>query len=154
MPDRAAFRGEAEEENHIIIERLRLPARLGVLSHEKKGAQTVCVSLAFGLPSRDCFESDAIGDTVDYAAVAERLRRMAVEKHYNLVEYLAGKMAEIVLYEFGASWVKLQCRKIDVVPGCRYVGVSILRRGLPRLAQAADLRLALQPAALHSEDAT
>ncbi|MEZ5646228.1 MAG: dihydroneopterin aldolase [Burkholderiaceae bacterium] len=134
--------------DRIVIERLRLPARLGILDHERLREQTVCVNLEFGLPSTSCFESDDIEDTINYAVVADRLRALATCRHYNLVEYLAEQMANLVLEEFGASWVKLQCRKIRVVPECRYVGVSITRYRQASLSYPARA-LAQTEASLH-----
>lgn len=118
---------DAEGGDRVIIEELRIPARIGVYAAEKRRVQPVCLSLEFGLPTQACFRSDDVADTIDYAEVAERLRRLALSRHFNLVEYLAEQVSQLVIDEFGALWVKVRARKIGVVPGAAFVGVAITR---------------------------
>lgn len=118
---------DAEGGDRVLIEELRIPARIGVYAAEKKRVQTVCLTLEFGLPDQACFRSDDVADTIDYTLVAERLRRLAVSRHFNLVEYLAEQVARLVIEEFGALWIKVRARKIGVVPGAAYVGTVITR---------------------------
>jgi dihydroneopterin aldolase len=118
---------DAEGGDSVIIEELRIPARMGVYAEEKRRVQTICLSLEFGLPTQACFRSDDVADTIDYALVAERLRRLAVSRHFNLVEYLAEQVARLVIEEFGALWIRVRARKIGVVPGAAYVGTAITR---------------------------
>ena len=118
---------EIEGGDSVIIEELRIPARIGVYAEEKKRVQTICLSLEFGLANQACFRSDDVADTIDYAQVAERLRRLAVSRHFNLIEYLADQVARTVIDEFGALWIKVKARKIGVVPGAAYVGTTITR---------------------------
>lgn len=61
---------DAEGGDRVIIEDLRIPARIGVYAAEKKRVQTICLTLEFGLPSRACFRSDDVADTIDYSLVA------------------------------------------------------------------------------------
>ncbi|MGB5440590.1 MAG: dihydroneopterin aldolase, partial [Gammaproteobacteria bacterium] len=70
---------------------------------------------------------DAIEDTLNYKAVAKRLISFVGESEYQLVETLAGKIAEIVLNEFSVPWVKLTVHKPGAVRGSRDVGVIIER---------------------------
>lgn len=113
--------------DRVIIDELRIPSRIGVYVDEKKHVQTVCLSLEFGLPNPTCFSSDEVEDTVDYARVADRLRWLAVSRHFNLVEFLAEQVARLVMDEFGVLWVRVCARKIDVVPDAAYVGTAITR---------------------------
>ncbi len=133
---------DVESGDRVIIEELRIPARIGVYASEKKRVQTVCLSLEFGLPGQACFRSDDVEDTVDYSRVADRLRRLVVSRHFNLVEFLAEQIARLVIDEFGVLWVRVRARKIGVVPGAAYVGVAITRVnvkafGLTGMADAA-----------------
>lgn len=118
---------DVQQGDRVIIEELRLPARIGVYDDEKTREQTICISLEFGLPSQACFRSDDVADTIDYAQVAQALRCLAVSRHFNLIEYLADQAARLVIDEFGALWVKVKARKIGVVPGAAFVGTAITR---------------------------
>lgn len=113
--------------DRVVIEDLRIPAYIGVYTHERGRTQTVSLCLEIGLPSQVCFRSDAVEHTIDYGAVAQSLRDLAVSRHFNLIEFLAEQVSRVVLEQFGALWVKVRIRKIRVVPGAEYVGVAITR---------------------------
>ncbi len=113
--------------DRVIIEDLRIPAYIGVYTHEKGRTQTISLCLEIGLPSQVCFRSDAVEHTIDYGAVAQSLGALAVSRHFNLLEFFAEQVSRVVLERFGALWVKVRVRKIGVVPGARYVGVAITR---------------------------
>lgn len=113
--------------DRVVIEDLRIPAYIGVYTHERGRTQTVSLCLEIGLPSQVCFRSDAVEHTIDYGAVAQSLRDLAVSRHFNLIEFLAEQVSRVVLEQFGALWVKVRIRKVRVVPGAEYVGVAITR---------------------------
>jgi len=114
--------------DRVLIEDLRLPARLGVLPSEHECEQTVDLSLEVGLPSLRPFQSDDIHHAINYVAVVDALAHLCVSRHFNLVENLAEEISRMVLDEFDSKWVSVRLRKIDVVPDTRFVGVSIVRR--------------------------
>ena len=122
--------------DRVIIEELRIPARIGVYAFEKTRVQTICLSLEFGLPSQACFCSDDVQDTIDYAVVSERLRRLALSRHFNLIEFLSEQVARLVIDEFGVLWDKVRARKIGVVPGAAYVGTAITRVNIKAIGMA------------------
>ncbi len=113
--------------DRVIIEDLRVLARVGVYPHEKRRRQSVSISMEMGLLSQACFQSDAVGDTIDYGAVASAIRRLTVSRHFNLVEYLAEHIARLVLDDFQALWVKVRVCKLHILPDARNVGVAITR---------------------------
>ena len=59
----------------IFIDELRLSTLVGIYPREKAMPQTIELSLQIGTPTARAGASDAIGDTIDYAAVVDRLRR-------------------------------------------------------------------------------
>lgn len=113
--------------DRVIIQDLRVPAYIGVYENEKGRTQTVSLCLEMGLHSQACFRSDAVEHTIDYGAVARVMRELAVSRHFNLVEFLAEQMSRVILDDFGALWVKVRLRKINVLPEADYVGVVITR---------------------------
>jgi len=110
----------------LFVRRLRIDAQIGVHTHEKGRTQGVMVDLEFGLPDEMAFHTDRIGDAVDYVDVVARLRALAVERHYDLVESLAETMAAILQREFGVPWLQLSLAKVAPFPGAE-VGVVIER---------------------------
>jgi len=111
----------------IFLREIRLEARIGVYKREKAITQTVELDLELALPDDRVFKSGKVTDTIDYAVVIERVRAALVEQHYGLVENLAEHVAQIILQEFHAPWVRVSIAKIGAQPNARRVGVVIER---------------------------
>jgi dihydroneopterin aldolase len=112
----------------IFLREIRLDARIGIYKREKAITQTVELDLELALPDERVFKSGKVGDTIDYALVIERLRGALIEQHYGLVETLAERVAQIILTEFHAPWVRVSIAKLGAQPNVRRVGVVIERR--------------------------
>jgi dihydroneopterin aldolase len=111
----------------IFLREIRLDARIGIYKREKAITQTVELDLDLALPDDRVFKSGKVADTIDYAVVVERIRAALVEQHYGLVENLAEHVAQIILKEFRAPWVRVSIAKIGAQPNARRVGVVIER---------------------------
>jgi dihydroneopterin aldolase len=111
----------------IFLREIRLEARIGIYKREKAITQTVELDLELALPDDRVFKSGKVTDTIDYAVVIERIRAALVEQHYGLVETLAEHVAQIILMEFHAPWVRVSIAKIGAQPNARRVGVVIER---------------------------
>ena len=111
----------------IFLREIRLDARIGIYKREKTITQTVELDLDIALPSDRVFTSGKVADTIDYAVVIERIRATLVEQHYGLVENLAEHVAQIILREFHAPWVRVSIAKIGAQRNARRVGVVIER---------------------------
>ena len=114
----------------IFIEDLRLSTLIGIYPREKAMPQTIEMSLQIGTSTASAGSSDHIGDTINYAAVVERLRTELARQHFNLLERLAEYVAGLLLDDFGALWVRVSIAKLGIMPGVRRVGVTI-ERGTP-----------------------
>lgn len=115
------------ESDTIHLRGLDLPVRIGVPEDERAAWQTLQadVSLRPGVRFEEMHDDLAL--TVDYAAVALRLRTLAAEKPRRLIETLAAEMADCVLKEFGAVEVGVELRK-RILPGCDHVAVRLSRK--------------------------
>jgi len=111
----------------IFLREIRLDARIGIYKREKAITQTVELDLDIALPDDRVFASGKVADTIDYAVVIERIRATLVEQHYGLVENLAAHVAQIILGEFHAPWVRVSIAKIGAQRNARRVGVVIER---------------------------
>lgn len=112
--------------DQIFIRGLDLSVLIGVPDAERAAWQVLNADVSF-VPSKT-FEAmaDEIAATLDYEAVANRLRALAAERPRRLIETLAAEMAEAVLTEFGATWVRVELRK-RILPGTDCVGVCCER---------------------------
>lgn len=113
----------------IFLREIRLDARVGIYKREKTITQTVELDLDIALPSDRVFISGKVADTIDYAVVIERIRAALLEQHYGLVENLAEHVAQIILGEFHAPWVRVSIAKLGALRDARRVGVVIERSG-------------------------
>ena len=111
----------------IFLRELRLDARIGIYKRERTITQTVELDLEIALPDDRVFKSGKVADTIDYSVVVERIRAILVEQHYGLVENLAEHVAQILLDEFHAPWVRVSIAKIGAQRSARRVGVLIER---------------------------
>jgi 7,8-dihydroneopterin aldolase/epimerase/oxygenase len=115
----------------IFIDDLRVQTLIGIYPREKAVAQTIEISLRIGSSTASAGASDDIRDTIDYAVVAERLRRELGARHFNLLEKLAEYVATMLLDDFGAQWVQVSVAKLGMMRGVRRVGVVIERVAAP-----------------------
>jgi len=112
----------------VFIEDLRIDTVIGIYDWERKIQQTVAIDLEMAFDNRKPAASDRIEDTLDYKKVAKRLIAFVGSAEFGLVETLAERCAQIVMDEFGVSWLRLKLSKPGAVTGSRAVGV-ILERG-------------------------
>lgn len=111
----------------VFIEELRLETLIGAYDWERHRRQTIQLDLEIGLRGQDAAHSDDVADAVDYGKVAERLRRLAAESQFTLIETLAETVAGIVLGEFHAAWVKVRVSKLGMMRDAKRVGIVIHR---------------------------
>jgi dihydroneopterin aldolase len=111
----------------IFIDDLRVSTLIGIYPREKAMPQTVEISLQIGTSVANASDTDDIGDTINYATVVERLRDELGKQHFNLLEKLAEFVADLLLKEFGARWVRVSIGKLGMMSGVRRVGVIIER---------------------------
>ena len=114
--------------NTIFIHDFRVATKIGVYDWERKATQTVRLDLDIGLASDAAFRSGELADALDYAAVVQRLRAFAATNPYPLLERFAEGIADIVLNEFDAAWVKVRVAKPSAIAGVKELGVAIERR--------------------------
>ena len=111
----------------IFIRELRADAWIGIYEWEKLRPQTLDFNLEIGLDTHRAGETDNIRDTVDYGKVVERIRGDLKDQHFKLLEALAEHIAQVVLHDFKALWVKISVAKIAHMRGVKMVGVTISR---------------------------
>ena len=110
----------------IFISDFRVEILIGVYEWERRVPQTVQLDLELALPSRDK-RSDRIGDTIDYAKVVARIEESLTQNRFLLVEALAEHIAQLVLNEFGAPWIRASVTKLGALKGVKRLGVTIER---------------------------
>jgi dihydroneopterin aldolase len=115
--------------NTIFISDLRVSTRIGVYAWERELPQTVRLDIEFAMPSAAAFASDDFADALDYAAVVSRVKALAADHPHRLLERFAQAIADVVLAEFGAPWVRVRVAKLAPIAGVKELGVQIERKG-------------------------
>ena len=111
----------------IFISDLRLDILIGVYDWERKVPQTVQLDLEIGIPDGGQPRSDRIRETIDYAKVIQRIQASLKQERFLLVERLAEHLAELVMTEFKAPWVRISVSKLAVEKDVKRVGITIER---------------------------
>jgi dihydroneopterin aldolase len=117
----------------IFIDEFRVTTLIGIYPREQAVPQTLEISLQIGTSTAHAGSSDDIRDTIDYAAVVERLRGDLEQRHFHLLERLAEHVAGVLLDDFGAAWARVSVAKPGVMRGVRRAGV-VIERGRPAQA--------------------
>ena len=114
--------------DHIFIEQLRLPARIGVYESEKQDAQEVLLDIQLAFDTRPAALSDRLTDTLDYAQLCQQLAARCLQRHTELVETLAEDLAQLCLADSRVQSVSLKLGKPHAIAQACSVGVQITRR--------------------------
>jgi dihydroneopterin aldolase len=108
--------------NEILVNGLRVQTRIGVPDEERAKWQDIEIDLRIGLKKNFGEMADAISETIDYAAVCEAVRELALARPRQLVETLAEEISQLLLTRFGADSAEVEIRKF-ILPETRSVGV-------------------------------
>ena len=111
----------------IFIEGFTGETIIGIHESELYRPQPLVIDVHAGVPHARACETDRIHDTIDYGVVTERLRRLLVEHRLTLLEAFAETIAEILIGEFGARWVRVRVVKPRKFADVDAVGVQIER---------------------------
>lgn len=111
----------------IFIEGLVGETVIGIHEKELHRPQLLVIDVHAGLPRSRACDTDRIDDTIDYGTVCERVRRLLVEHRLQLLEAFAESVADILIAEFGASWVRVKVVKPKKFDDVTAVGVQIER---------------------------
>lgn len=112
----------------IIINELEVFYRVGAPEAERAQPQRLLLTIEMGSDFAAAALTDDLAQTIDYEAVAQRLRHFGDGRSWRLLEKVAVDVAEMLRAEFGAERVAVEVRKF-VLPEARYVGVRVERPG-------------------------
>jgi len=112
----------------IFIREFRVDAWVGIYEWEIQRAQTLELDIEIGIPDAKPGQSDAIGDTVHYGKVVERVVAELKDRKFNLLEALAEHVCGVITNDFRAPWVRLSVAKLGHIRNVRRVGVTLERK--------------------------
>jgi dihydroneopterin aldolase len=98
----------------VELAALEVPGRHGVEPDERERDQPFLYDLELELPEP---EADRIEDTVDYREVVALVREISDGTQFQLLERLAGALADALLERFPLERVRVRVRKPEVELG-------------------------------------
>lgn len=96
----------------LTLDDVRFFGRHGVTKAEESVGAWFSVDVELALDLTPAAISDDLGAAIDYGAVARRIVEIGTGPRVNLIERLAGMVAESMLREFPAREVRVRVRKL------------------------------------------
>jgi dihydroneopterin aldolase len=119
--------GHAGERVSVRIRGLRLDAEVGVYESEYGRKQPVRLDLEADVAAQAAHPGGALGDAVNYAALAELARRITLSRHHPLLEDLAQEIADACFADPRITRLALSIDKLTALDDAESVGVSLER---------------------------
>lgn len=104
-------------------------ARHGVLASEKESGQAFLVDVELRLDLSVAATTDRLEDTVDYGKLAQRIHDVVASERWNLIEKVAGRVAEVGMEDRRVSQINVTIHKpgAPLAVGFGDVAVSLTR---------------------------
>jgi dihydroneopterin aldolase len=110
----------------IEIRRLKVETHIGVPAEERAAAQPLWITVLMTPSQGFSGLGDDISRTIDYHAVAVRIRTLAASKTRRLIETLAVEIADDLMLCHPLSAVRI-CVEKQILPDTDFVAVRIER---------------------------
>ncbi len=114
----------------VVLNRIELLGKIGVLEEEKRSAQRYWITIAIGADLRRAGRSDRLDATIDYARVFGMAKSLMEASDCDLLETYAETLASQTLAAFEiAEWVSVEILKPDapIEGSFESVGIEITR---------------------------
>ncbi|MEP6954629.1 MAG: dihydroneopterin aldolase [Solirubrobacteraceae bacterium] len=130
--DDDSFDEEQGPQTEVTIEvrGLSLYTHHGVSDAEREVGQRLVLDLRMEVGECDATVTDLVEDTVDYAAVCERVALVAQQRSYRTLERLCSALADRLLGDFDAEevWVKATKPEPPIPLAVEEVSVEVWRQ--------------------------
>ena len=114
--------------DEIRLTGIRVRAFHGVYPDEQERGQEFVVDLVARLDLSAAGESDRLEDTVDYGELAQRVHDLVATERWNLLERVAGRVAELVLGDGRVREVEVTVHKPQAPMALEFSDVSVTVR--------------------------
>ena len=114
----------------VSIRDLSVEAVIGVYDWERETEQTLTFAVDMAGDVAKAAATDAIGDALDYSAVAKTVRQVVTEGRFQLIETAAERVAQRLVADHSLSWIRVEVVKPVATEG--YMAVISIERGTHR----------------------
>ena len=116
----------------IYIHGLKLQTIIGIYDWERAKKQPLIIDIDIGTSFTQAIQSDDIRDCINYADVAEKISLFADSHSFQLVETFTEQIAQFILSEYQAQWVKIKLNKPQAIKNAESTGIVIERSRYPK----------------------
>ena len=116
MPDRIELRG------------LRVRGHHGVYEHERRDGQDFVVDITVWMDLTAAARSDRLEDTLDYGALAQRVAAIVGGPPCDLIETVAGRVADDVFADLRVQSVEVVLHKPQAPIPLEFADVAVVAR--------------------------
>ena len=110
----------------IIIRQLEIICVIGCGEAERSAPQRIELDVDLEYDIKKAASTDDINAAVNYFFVTKRLTELCQERKFFLVEALAAECCEMIFLEWPqVSRIKIQVRKIRIIPEAAFVGIIL-----------------------------
>lgn len=114
--------------DRITLTGLRVRGRHGVFDHERRDGQDFLLDATVWLDLGPAAASDDLGDTMHYGELAEMAAAIIAGQPYNLIETVAGKIADEVIADVRIRAVEITIHKPSAPIPLTFADVSVTVR--------------------------
>lgn len=114
------------ETGKINLGDLQFNCIIGILPHERENEQPIILNVTLWLDFTNAANSEDISYSIDYAKLAEELKRFIRLSCFHLTETLVVKTGKYILEHYPqANAAEVSVRKPQAIPGCNGAEVSV-----------------------------
>ncbi len=114
----------------ILINELRVMARIGVYQHEKLNPQELIINFSADVTEPDGWQKDDLSQWVCYETVARQITEMCSGEHIELLETMAIHIAEKLMQDKRILKIHLRIEKPRAIENSKSAGVELIRNAL------------------------
>ena len=111
----------------VFIKNLKVDAIIGIHDWERQARQEIILDLEMASDIQRAAATEDIQHALDYSAVAQRVCEHVIGARFKLVETLVESVAELIIREYGVTWLSVACTKTQALNTASGVGVRIER---------------------------
>src|SRR5579875_3598067 len=114
--------------DRIELRGLKIRGHHGVFEHERKDGQDFVVDITVWIDLVDAAASDDLADTYDYGLLAQRAAEIVAGPARNLIETVAGEIAEDVMKDKRIHAVEVTVHKPQAPIPHSFADVAVVAR--------------------------
>ncbi|TWF77858.1 dihydroneopterin aldolase [Pseudonocardia hierapolitana] len=114
--------------DRIELRGLRVRGHHGVYEHERRDGQDFVVDITVWMDLTHAARSDRLEDTIDYGAMAQRAAAIIGGPPCNLIEAVAGRVADDVFADLRVQTVEVVLHKPQAPIPLEFADVAVVAR--------------------------